>query len=297
MKTTMVYLFSGLGSLAILGFLLTGCSTVQDTIYMQGLNVSGPLNLPPIHANNDSVGSKVSISPHFAVKNGTTVDGTVDANQYSLPGNNLHWNFPTSSFGVDLDARVSSAVAVSFGLNYASAGQDGLLGGSGGLGFMFHGDNAMGRFELGLQFQTMRYDASSVLEQTITPWYSSNSTTTVAYFHDIGTSTPLGYYGSLLIQSKKLNSLFDIFGQLAVSHQGLSNFTPSTEVAYLGVMTYIRTDTRTGNSATLFTLTPGVSFNLGAGTHLLGAVRIIKEIDFDADKFLFQPLVQFDIGL
>ncbi len=295
MKTTM----ANLGIIVVTGFLLMSCATVQDTLYMQSLDVRGPVNLPPIHTNNDSIASRVSISPRVNVMNADPVQGNVESNMYASPGENLNWSFPVSTFGFDIDARVSPSVALSFGLNYATMGHDELVGGSAGLGFMFRGDNAMGRIEVGAQFQTMRYDASTVLVQTITPWYTSSSTTTIGYFHDIGTSTPFGYYGSLIVQSRKLSGIFDIFAQLAVSRQGLTSFSPQTEVAYLGVMTYISTDTRTGNSATLVTLTPGLSFNLGGSSRFLTAVRIIKEVEVSSssEDFLFQPVVQFEIGL
>ena len=299
MKSTSIILLTRSGVIAIMGCVLMSCATVEDTIYMQGLDVSGPLNLPPLHTNNDSIASKISISPHWNIVNGDPIQGAVEYNQYSLPGNNLNWKYPVSTFGIDLDARVSSLVALSFGLNYASMGQEGLAGGSAGIGFMFRGDDAMGRFELGGQIQSMKYDASSVVKQTVTSWFSSSPTTTIAYFHDIGTSSPFGYYGSLILQSRNLTRVFDIFGQLGVSRQGLTSFTPHTEVAFLGVITSINTDTQTSNSATFFTLTPGCTFNLGNNSRLLAAVRIMKELEISGDQnnFLYQPVVQFDIGL
>jgi hypothetical protein len=292
--------------LSICGFLLpgmlmlSGCATVQDTIYMQSVSVSGPTNLPPIHLNNDSTANKTVLSPRLNMVKNDQIEGTVDENKYSLPGKNLTWEFPASIFGLDLDARLSSSIALSAGLNYAEIGQEGLLGGNAGLGFLFRGDDAAGRFELGLQFQSMTYDAATVVEQTVTSFFSSGSTTTIGYFHDINESTPLGYYGSLIVQSRNISRMFNIFGQLGLNRQPLTSFTPHTEISFIpGVLTYITTDTRTGTSATLLTFTPGVFFNVGTGSRFLMAVRMMKELEIsdNISGILIQPVVQFDIGL
>jgi hypothetical protein len=141
---------------------VTGCGTTTQTIYLQDIEVEGPISQPPLHITNGQKAGSVTISPKISVNKGQTITGRVDhspvngdgiyqANRISngdgtwryepsdenrLPyfGDNLTWNMSDASMGVDLDLCVSDHFALTGGLNYVVQEQNSLIGGSAGLG-------------------------------------------------------------------------------------------------------------------------------------------------------------------
>jgi hypothetical protein len=286
--------------------LFSGCETVQETIYLRSVDVSGPVSQPPLHLVTDNTERNVCFSPHASFRQRATMEGDLVTDipaEYATTGKTLRWDMTDASFGGDFDFRLSKSVALTVGLNYAAGGGETYWGGTAGLGFLFHGDHASSRLELGVQFQSIQYDAMTVVVKTVTPLFSS-PTTSVDFFHDIGRSEPFGFYGSLTVNSHNENWPINLFGQIAFVKQGLTTFTPHTEYEGIGIPpfifpTHITTDTRTGTSVVLFHFTPGFYLNVGSNVRFLAGVRLTDEISIENNSvgFIAAPVMQFDIGL
>ena len=138
---------------------LTGCSSVTQTIYLQNVDVSGPLNQPPIVVVSHP-GSTFTVSPRFSYNGRKYLSGNVDShstinenniyqidtvynpdgtrsykisdsNIYEFKGDNLTWNLPQVTAGLDMDIQLSKAFAVTGGLSYSSDKSRDYFGGQG----------------------------------------------------------------------------------------------------------------------------------------------------------------------
>ena len=302
MKAQKLFSLAVVGLSFASGLFLSSC-TVKDTIYLQDVNVRGPVNQPPIHVNDNANGGDVSLNVHASGGNRQLVEGHVDGsgspNKYATRYMNLSWNLPKSYFGTDVDLTLSRGIALTLGFNYSTLEEESFLGGHAGLGLLFHGEAVSGRFDAGVHWQTLKYDAATVVERQVTSLFSSSSSTDTFYFHDIGNSTLFDYYFSLTLNSKKHDWPLNFFAQIAISKQSLTNFQPSTQVEYGLFETHIIVDTRAKSSATFLMITPGIYVNVGSSTRLLAGVRVAKETEIilGSPDIILMPLLQFDLKL
>ncbi len=118
-----------------LTFFLSSCTTVTDSLYVQDVNVKGPINQPPIRiAGRDS--TTFIISPKFFINSNRIYNGRIDGhtqvnsegifqvdtiingneitykiaqgkNTFDYKGENLHWSIPDYMVGLDLDIALS----------------------------------------------------------------------------------------------------------------------------------------------------------------------------------------------
>lgn len=61
MKKIIVLLFAWM----TLCLVLAGCNTVTQTIYLQNVEVNGPVNQPPLHVTNDQKKDDVTLTADF----------------------------------------------------------------------------------------------------------------------------------------------------------------------------------------------------------------------------------------
>jgi hypothetical protein len=278
-----------------------GC-TVTDTIYLQSLNINGPIAQPPVHITGRDTGTSVRLSPYLTMMNHQTVSGRYSGTPPpygEASGNNLTWDITPVSGGVNIDIHASPSLAIGLGVHTGA----GNCGGHAGLGLLTHGEDLNGRFEVGFQFQGVDYEAGTIVKHDVTSIFSSGTTTTYGYFLDHGTTHSVRYYLTFTVNSDNTNWFLNFFGQIGVSRQALTDYTPSQQVTEplfpFPFVEHVRTDTRIGTTTTMLFFAPGIYLDVNPNMRWVAGVRLMGELNvFDAQPPLFAiPFVQCDFKL
>ena len=312
----------------IVFLLFIGCSpsTTITKIYLQDIEVSGPISQLPVHITDSTV-SGIIISPRvsfntkktfrgkidghtlvnsqgvFQIDTAKNIDGTYyfietpDSNKYPFNGKNLTWNIADITASVDFDFKVSRGVALFMGANYSVVNQKSLWGGLAGLGLMGSGKNASYRVDLGFTMQQIPYEAYTIVSVTQTS--SLGTSSYVCDYTDIGTETHFNPFLSLTLNSANPEWLLNIFIQAGYSTQTLADFTPETQV-YRDFFYYenvnITEDLRGEAMVGLINITPGISLNIGDTGRVLVGTRLnwITQTEEVDNSFYLLPMLQFD---
>jgi len=277
----------------------TGC-TITDTVYLQELNTTTPVNQPPIHLNAEDRDTWFHVSPRVSYSPSRLVTGNIEGSgPYKTTDKNLRWNIPAASYAIDVDWRVTRLLAFTGGMNYGKAGAEGFWGGNAGLGLLFGGGTIAGRLDAGVHFQRVSYEAASVVETDILNLFSPQSTKTVGYFLDEGNAGTTALYGALTLNTRAPESLVNGYLQLAVGGQNVADFNPSQQYLVAPYVDVISTDARVQSSSTYLMLSPGLYFNLSEGVRLMTGVRLAWELDIEdpSPAMLVLPMVQCEFSL
>ncbi len=210
--------------------LLQACTTIQQTIYLQNVGINGPIKAPPLNITKDKKNEQASISVGMSINSNKNIQGSIGThskvnssgifqvdtltingqrnykdsgkNNFDFKGNNFQWNQPDFSLFLNSDFKISNVFALSLGFNYSVQGQTNLLGGNFGIGNYHESNNGALRIDIGLNWQQVSYDASSVVLTDIT--HSGSTESSVTFFEDIG-KKPLSILTFLLhiIQNMK----------------------------------------------------------------------------------------------
>jgi hypothetical protein len=211
-------------------------------------------------------------------------------------GDNFYWNMPTTQVGLDFDYRVGENFALNAGISCDASSSSSLWGGNAGIGFPFRGDDLSGRLELGVHWQTLLYDASTVLVRETMSIFSS-SETTVYHLRDIDRETPWNMYASLTLNTKSEGAL-NGFASISYSRQTVANFQPKHVVVISPIVEYIYTDARLEQTVNFIGVTPGIAFSISPKVRLLGGVHLMWEMAIDNGNTLFvSPMAQVEMGL
>ncbi len=317
--------------LIVITFLAIACSPTSTItkIYLQDVQVSGPINQTPVHITDSTV-SGITISPRVSFNTKKTFRGKIDnhtlvnsqgifqidtvfnddgtfyfqettgANTYPFNGKNLTWNIADITASVDFDFKVSRSIGLFMGANYSVIDQKSLWGGLFGLGLMGSGKSASFRVDLGFTMQQIPYEAYTIVSVTQT---SSSGTSSYVYdYTDIGTETHFNPFFSLTLNSANPEWLFNIFIQAGYSTQTLANFTPETQV-YHDPFYYenvnITEDLRGEAMVGLINITPGIFLNIGDNGRILVGTRLnwITQAEEVDNSFYLLPMLQFDFKL
>ena len=170
----------------IIYFVLNGCSpsTTITKIYLQEVEVSGPINSSPVHIT-DSSATGVTISPRISFNTKNTHTGKIDehtrvnsqgvfqvdtifngngtfyfqetpgANKYQFDGKNFTWYTSDVTASLDIDFKISKSFAFFVGGNYSVVKHKPIWGGLFGIGLMGTGESAAFRLDVGLNVQDM----------------------------------------------------------------------------------------------------------------------------------------------
>ena len=292
------------GWLTLFLFTFISCtpSTTVTKIYLQEVEVYGPINSSPVHIT-DSTKTGITISPRIAFNTKNTMTGKIDqhtlvnskgvfqvdtvfnsdgsfyfqetpgANKYQFDGKNFTWYTSDVTASLDIDFKISKAFALFVGGNYVVIKQKSIWGGLVGIGFMGTGKDAAFRFDAGLSIQKIPYNAYTIVSVTNTG--SSGTSTYVADYYDISSKTHYNPFIAITVNSFNRDWLFNIFLNAGYRSQSLVNFTPEDQVYhnpfYYGDV-YITEDNRGEATAGIIDITPGLYFDFGdAGRVLLGA--------------------------
>ncbi|HVO73676.1 MAG TPA: hypothetical protein VMT35_06610 [Ignavibacteriaceae bacterium] len=307
-------------------FLLFGCATITEKVYLQQVEVAGPINHPPIHITGGKEKSSITVSPKIFINTTASVSGQVNhtyvngqgiyqldtiqngdgtwryrespANRSKYRGRNLNWKLPNLYAGLDLDISLSKSISFAASVNYSNNDQTGLMGGSVGLGFYKENEQGAIRFDAGINIQEYAYDASTVVVTTTDPFWGS-PTTEITFFHDINKNSDVNFYASLTYNSIFENSPVNFFVSLSYFGQSLLDFEPSeTNVDYypFGVIKYT-TDARGEVSSSYLSVSPGIYQNLSPWSRIVLGVSIIKNIGLEqpSQSVFILPQIKFDL--
>jgi len=331
LKNTYKYIFTGFISLLI----LVGCTTTRQTLYLQEIEISGPINQAPIHITDSVETPTVIISPRFSVNTQKTLtgntgghsmvntdgvfqvdtsffnDGTVKytetpgKNIYRFDDRDLAWNVSTFSAGIDFDFVLTRNFALFGGASYSSQRSGGVWGGNAGLGLFGTGKSVSFRFDAGIHIQTMKYDAYTIADiQTEDIFGGSDEY--IVFYHDINKSTHFDPFVNFTINSSNKNWLINYFFNAGYSIQSLYDFGPQTpDTRYYNFLflfptgVVITQDFRGENTAGFFNFTPGVYFNINENSRVLLGCRFYFETQLknpSSTTFII-PMLQADFML
>jgi hypothetical protein len=310
-----------------------GCATVK-TLYLQDVEVTGPINQSPVHITDSTktpsftLSMRFSYNPEKEIKaktdgtpmvnsqgfyqvdttynsNGTiTYTKTPGVNRYPYPGQNLTWNFATVTFGLDFDIKLVKNFALFGSYNYAGGNNKSLWGGLFGIGVFGVNNGIAFRLDAGLQFQSIAYDAFTIAEvKEESLWGSTEEY--VLFYHDLNKSMHFDPFTNVTFNTAKKDWIVNIFFNAGYSVQTLLDFEPKTidyvwfPIPPFGWPETITHDFRGETTAGYFHFTPGVYFNLSEQSRIVLGVRFFYESQLeDATKNLFiMPMMQVDFTL
>ena len=287
-------------------FLLTlfGCATVEETLYLRQAEVYGPVNPAPVYITDSIVTPSVTISPTFSYSTQSTFTGDIKEfttlygldTSYVPPVNSLVWDMSTFNAGVNIDLALLKGFAITLGVNYSGQNNFDAWGGYFGIGFFTYSNSIGFRTDLGLQIQSMSYDAYTV-SRVVVDEFLGGTDTYISFYHDIGESTNYDPYITLTFNTAYKNWPVNIFINGGYVVQTLFSFDPQTSYYYYP--TYRQTDKRGSSTAGFVALTPGLYFNITEVTRVLAGCSFYIETQIsDANPSLFIiPMMQVDFKL
>ena len=284
------------------------CTSIQQTIYLQDVEVNGPMNPPPIHLTKNKLPGSVTISPRLSFNRYSEISGSIGSGRYGDSSqdsifrsrtDNLFWKLPQAAFGVDFDFAVSNSFALAGGLNYSIVDQTKLFGGSLGFGFFKEKDGHAIRFDAGVLIQELYYDAKTVVVTTVEDPFSS-PTTSVYYYHDRDKNSGIDLYAMLTYNTVIKDLPFNFFLNVAYFNQTILDFEPKkqTDLSYLLLLTEKTVqDTRGEATSSFLSLTPGITLEFNDWSWLVLGARIMHDIGLKraSENFFILPVVQLDM--
>jgi len=325
----------------ILVFLIYGCASKETvkttTIYLQEIDLIGPINQSPIHLTDSSETPSITFSPKFSYNTNKNVDGKIKghtpvnengifqidtvfnpdgslshyqeapgANRFQYTQNNLFWAMPSVSAGLDVDIKISRNFALFGGVNYMVENNKSLWGGNIGLGLFGMSPKGFAfRFDVGTHFQSIAYDAFTVESVQITG--PSVSDEYVIFYHDVDEVTNWNPFVNLTINSCFPEWIFNFFLNTGYSWQTLVDFDPQKpddryyeyELNPFYSDREIVYDLRGESTIGFFHFTPGLTFNFADNARLLVGSRFyfITQLKDASTTLFILPMMQLDFSL
>ena len=270
---------------------------------MQQAEVTGPISQPPIHLTDSTDTPSVVFSPKLSYNTKKTLTGNVSnsgglytPDTILVPSeNSLTWNMATVYAGIDIDLILSRVFAISMGVNYSSQSNYESWGGLVGIGLFSYSKGAAFRFDVGLNIQSMSYNAYTMVKTVTTGFGGTDEY--IAFFNDVGESTSFNPYLNFTYNTAHKTWPVNLFINAGYSVQTILNFEPRTTYYALG--TYTVTDLRGKATAGFINFTPGIYFFIGESNRILIGSRFFLETQIaGANPTLFiLPMIQFDFVL
>ncbi len=312
---------------AMVLFLLQGCAVVKQSIFLQNVDVSGPINQPPLHITEGQKKNTVTFSPNIYINSQKNYSGYISghtnvnsmgifqfdtvhyddgtsgykesvANKYPYAGQNFTWTLPDVQVGFQVDAALSNHFAVSGGFNYAEANRNKLINGNIGIGFFTEKNNSAVRFDMGLLFQNIFYNASSVVFTTITPVFGSGKSY-ISFFKDRNNSTATDFYGTLTYNTTGKDNLINFYFCLGYFGQTVLNYKPDNPDINKFPFSHsnVEEDTRGDIFTSFLYFAPGIYKEFEEWGRISFGVRLLKEtkIQNSSGSLFAVPVVQFDM--
>jgi hypothetical protein len=307
-------------------YLFQGCGSIDRTVYLQNISTSGPMNQPPLHitANNDN--NTITLSPKILINTTKSLNGQIDGhsmvnkfgayqvdtifngdgtrvfhesgnNTFNFNGNNFNWNLPDAQVGIDFDVKLSRLIAFFGGINYSIIDEERLTGGVLGFGMFADKEHYGNRFDIGVMWQEMFYDASSIV---VTNYHSYDGTTTqsVAFYRDKNKFVTYNFFGNWTYNSVNSSLPFDYYFGLGIFGQTVVQFKPTAlDMGTFYSSGYSNTDnTDVTTSYLMFML--GIYKNLNDMNRISFGVRVLKEFQIKnlSESLFVIPSIQLDMS-
>jgi len=285
--------------------LVAGCATVEDTVYLRGIDARSTLASHPV-AVTDSLSAgriqlsfRASRSPVENITGQIPVSGPVppDSVDSTNRDRNLLWSFPPTQIGFDLVVPLSRVFGLEGGIQLSPASDRTFVGGYVGCALSGKGDGLGIRLSGGIRWSTVQVTAYSTVVTRTQSWFSSPKEE-IWFFRDSVNITPMDWYGTLTLNTNIHASPLNVFVQGAMLRQGLARYTPSSQIYPLVFVTYTQTDTRTDYTVTLWSLTPGLSLQIGDQMRVLAGARWLShDIMSGSPSSIWIPFFQVDLLL
>lgn len=184
---------AALGIGVVIVMLFCGCGETRElTLYIQDLELHGPVTRLPVHITKDPEQHQITIMPSFWASTSRTSTGVIDGhspvngrgvfqvdtirrtdrgvyfqdpgniNTLTFGGKNLTWLYPSTGGGLDVDLGLSARWALSLGASYSVAGGKGLWAYRAGLGVRQHKGSVGFRLDVGWDWESFAYGKSVV---------------------------------------------------------------------------------------------------------------------------------------
>lgn len=308
--------------------ILPGCTTTEQTIYLQDVTVSGPVNAPPLHiTENDSSGT-ITLSPRLTFfSNNKKINGKVeghslvndqgalqldtiyrdgvptyrisDANKFPYEKDNFFWNMPDFSAGLDIEMYISKRIVFSMGFGLTNLNNTSLVNGNLGLGIITSKEDFSFRIDLGLLMHQFQYTASTVVVTSVNSPFTQEYTF-VTLYKDRGKELNFNPYVQLTYNTHSKNLPVDFFLSFGFFGQTLTDFEPDEfdpQFTFFGSHTV--EDTRGETSTSFLNFTPGLFLKLTDNHRIALGTKCLYKLGFEelSRKFFVLPFVQFDLTL
>lgn len=321
------------GYLLLLLLLLSGCKTLRDpstseAIFLQEIEVTGPINQPPIHLTDSLDAPIITLTPRFSYISQSDISGYIErhtkvnaegifqvdtfynnggftlketdgANKYNYTANNLTWNVASVYAALDLDYRMYRNFGVFLGINYSVQNKINTWGGTVGIGVFSASSRSAIRLDLGLNIQQIAYDANTVLVVHTSPAGQENDGD-VLFIHDKDKSFQFDPFISVTYNTNHRDWFLNIFLNAGYSGQTIVDFASKDESSKdLSGYRYNTFDLRGESTSGFFNFTPGIYFFIGESGRILFGTRFFFQTNDKSTKpsnFIL-PIVQFDFTL
>lgn len=313
----------------LLTIVFTGCYTVEQTIYLQDIEVSGPLNQPPLQVTTQNK-TAITITPKISFNNRKYISGYVedhttvndngiyqidtiynsdgsrsyqisDDNNRPYIDDNLRWDISQINAGLDMDFRLSNGFALTAGISYAGDKERDYFGGTIGFGLFRLNESGAIRFDAGIIWQNMYYDAATVVVSEVREIWSGYTSTDISFFRDRAKSRSVNPYFSLTYNSSFSESPVNFLLSLGFFTQTVVSFEPQTydpEYYFWGNAVIVN-DKRGESMASFITFTPGLIFSFGPAGEIVAGAKILHEnvIGNSKQSTFLSPVIQFNFHL
>ncbi|MFO7524513.1 MAG: hypothetical protein R6W68_03585 [Ignavibacteriaceae bacterium] len=290
--------------------LLTGCGTIEQTIYLGDVEVNAPVSPPPTHINVNKEVGNVTFSPRFTVlTSNNKITGSTedrynrtfrfsDDDFYIAKSENLEWILSKFIFGLDIDVKLAEKFSLFGGFHFSSGDNKNLAGGNFGIGIHNHLESPVIRLDLGMTIQKYEYFAVTIVHTKSTSIFGSGEYWDI--YGDKGSTTNLNPFIALTFNSDYDSGLINWFIPVGFFTQNLLGFKPGTTnyPMFPFFMEYTKVDKRSDMLAGFLYINPGVSISLYKDMKILISAKTIREIvATGTDEWFFMPSVQIDFQL
>ncbi len=288
----------GKGAIALFMVVVNvGCYEAGRVIQLRGVDVTGPIHQIPVRVTDGDAEGRLRVTPTFASMPGGSIDGRIeierdsrlfDLHQYDTT-NNLHWNLPSYVVGIALDYGTSKHFSFSLGANYSRTNEKKSYEWDFGLGWRFQDEYLGGRFEAGVQWQDIEYNA--VFDRYKID-YSFSGSDVVQYlytFNRYGRYAWGNFYGSLT-----LNTVFR-----GSSLNGFVRAGYGVTSVLSNEMLRANEDGDIAATVGMINVTPGLFINLTKWSRLVVGCELISPVTMNSysPEWLIVPVAQIDFTI
>jgi hypothetical protein len=297
-----------------------GCSTQE--IFIQDLQVAGPLNQTPIHYTDGDSTRRFRLSGRISFPQDRNLSGRIDKhtyvnakgvmqvdtihdgsslsyqyyannNPYMFSGNNLGWSVPSSNYAVDMSYLLSSHWVFDAGVDYSRISQSEYLSEHIGFGVNTYDENFAFRADFGVRFSEVSYDLSYVVLTYSGDSQPNPGEADVRFGEYSGKNNNVDLYYGIMLNSKKSDWPVNVFLKAAVDREELVDYTIPT------FWNYANNSPNASYSATLIDLTPGLSLQVDPSLRLNAGVAFIWNLSLlnEEKPAYVVPVIQFDWSL